>query len=224
MWSVLWHSSCKIPWLGELRGFLKRCSAETTERWNWVSVKACPPLTPVFYPQVRFVNSTWVFGKGMCHVSRFAQYCSLHVSALTLTAIAVDRHQVRAYPGPSSPLRLCLPGACREYSQDSFNPAVSVYTWLLMISSGEDMRDVKLVVAKVISTLLLGVKTHCWHFPPLNLMNFFLVIESQTQKITDEKEEANNYRSEKAVKWEKEMLWPRLWEEQKPGCPSTRSK
>uniref|UniRef100_A0A8C3L8G5 G protein-coupled receptor 83 n=1 Tax=Chrysolophus pictus TaxID=9089 RepID=A0A8C3L8G5_CHRPC len=43
----------------------------------------------------RFVNSTWIFGKGMCHVSRFAQYCSLHVSALTLTAIAVDRHQVR---------------------------------------------------------------------------------------------------------------------------------
>jgi len=42
------------------------------------------------------VNSTWIFGKGMCHVSRFAQYCSLHVSALTLTAIAVDRHQVRA--------------------------------------------------------------------------------------------------------------------------------
>ncbi|POI24383.1 hypothetical protein CIB84_011867 [Bambusicola thoracicus] len=45
----------------------------------------------------RFVNSTWIFGKGMCHVSRFAQYCSLHVSALTLTAIAVDRHQVRAH-------------------------------------------------------------------------------------------------------------------------------
>lgn len=37
----------------------------------------------------------------MCHVSRFAQYCSLHVSALTLTAIAVDRHQVRA-PVPSA--------------------------------------------------------------------------------------------------------------------------
>ncbi|NWX84738.1 GPR83 protein, partial [Nothoprocta ornata] len=46
----------------------------------------------------RFVNSTWIFGKGMCHVSRFAQYCSLHVSALTLTAIAVDRHQVIMYP------------------------------------------------------------------------------------------------------------------------------
>lgn len=49
-----------------------------------------------FWFQARFVNSSWVFGKGMCHVSRFAQYCSLHVSALTLTAIAVDRHQVRA--------------------------------------------------------------------------------------------------------------------------------
>ncbi|XP_021564641.1 probable G-protein coupled receptor 83, partial [Carlito syrichta] len=48
--------------------------------------------------RVRFVNSTWVFGKGMCHVSRFAQYCSLHVSALTLTAIAVDRHQVIMHP------------------------------------------------------------------------------------------------------------------------------
>ncbi|XP_060091173.1 G-protein coupled receptor 83 [Heteronotia binoei] len=47
---------------------------------------------------VRFVNSTWIFGKGMCHVSRFAQYCSLHVSAFTLTAIAVDRHQVVMHP------------------------------------------------------------------------------------------------------------------------------
>ncbi|NXT65879.1 GPR83 protein, partial [Chaetops frenatus] len=46
----------------------------------------------------RFVNSTWIFGKGMCHVSRFAQYCSLHVSAFTLTAIAVDRHQVIMHP------------------------------------------------------------------------------------------------------------------------------
>ena len=44
--------------------------------------------------QTRFVNSTWVFGKLMCHVSRFAQYCSVHVSALTLVAIALDRHQV----------------------------------------------------------------------------------------------------------------------------------
>lgn len=94
---------------------------------------SCPPLMSVFYPQVRFVNSTWVFGKGMCHVSRFAQYCSLHVSALTLTAIAVDRHQVRApTPGTILPLCLCLPGVCREcsHNSDSFSPAVSVCTCL----------------------------------------------------------------------------------------------
>ncbi|XP_067888996.1 G-protein coupled receptor 83-like [Heterodontus francisci] len=47
---------------------------------------------------VRFVNSTWVFGQVMCHISRFAQYCSLHVSTLTLTAIALDRHQVIMHP------------------------------------------------------------------------------------------------------------------------------
>ncbi|KAM9540181.1 LOW QUALITY PROTEIN: G-protein coupled receptor 83 [Salvelinus alpinus] len=46
----------------------------------------------------RFVNSTWVFGKTMCHVSRFAQYCSVHVSVLTLVAIALDRHQVVMHP------------------------------------------------------------------------------------------------------------------------------
>ncbi|KAG7484342.1 hypothetical protein MATL_G00048610 [Megalops atlanticus] len=50
------------------------------------------------HSQVRFVNSTWVFGKGMCHISRFAQYCSLHVSTLTLTAIALDRRQVILHP------------------------------------------------------------------------------------------------------------------------------
>ncbi|KAM3864876.1 G-protein coupled receptor 83-like [Diretmus argenteus] len=47
---------------------------------------------------VRFVNSTWVFGRGMCHVSRFVQYCSLHVSTLTLTAISLDRRQVILHP------------------------------------------------------------------------------------------------------------------------------
>ncbi|KAJ8401841.1 hypothetical protein AAFF_G00378120 [Aldrovandia affinis] len=47
---------------------------------------------------VRFVNSTWVFGRLMCHVSRFAQYCSVHVSVLTLAAIAIDRHQVIMHP------------------------------------------------------------------------------------------------------------------------------
>ncbi|KAM6940666.1 G-protein coupled receptor 83 [Xenentodon cancila] len=47
---------------------------------------------------VRFVNSTWVFGRTMCHISRFVQYCSLHVSTLTLTAIALDRRQMILHP------------------------------------------------------------------------------------------------------------------------------
>ncbi|XP_066517522.1 G-protein coupled receptor 83 [Hoplias malabaricus] len=47
---------------------------------------------------VRFVYSTWVFGRVMCHISRFAQYCSVHVSVLTLVAIAIDRHQVVMHP------------------------------------------------------------------------------------------------------------------------------
>ncbi|XP_067828050.1 G-protein coupled receptor 83-like [Heptranchias perlo] len=47
---------------------------------------------------VRFVHSTWIFGKTMCHISRFVQYCSLHVSALTLTAIALDRYQAFMHP------------------------------------------------------------------------------------------------------------------------------
>ncbi|XP_059903256.1 G-protein coupled receptor 83 [Gadus macrocephalus] len=47
---------------------------------------------------VRFVNSNWVFGRVMCHISRFVQYCSLHVSTLTLTAIALDRRQVIIHP------------------------------------------------------------------------------------------------------------------------------
>nr|XP_020640046.1 probable G-protein coupled receptor 83 isoform X2 [Pogona vitticeps] len=47
---------------------------------------------------VRFVSSTWVFGKLMCHISRFVQYCSVHVSVLTLTAIALDRHQAQNGP------------------------------------------------------------------------------------------------------------------------------
>ncbi|XP_003227265.2 G-protein coupled receptor 83 [Anolis carolinensis] len=47
---------------------------------------------------VRFVSSSWVFGKLMCHISRFGQYCSVHVYVLTLAAIALDRHQVIMHP------------------------------------------------------------------------------------------------------------------------------
>ncbi|XP_072115569.1 G-protein coupled receptor 83-like [Mobula birostris] len=47
---------------------------------------------------VRFMSSSWVFGTTMCHISRFSQYCSLHVSALTLMAIALDRYQAIIHP------------------------------------------------------------------------------------------------------------------------------
>uniref|UniRef100_A0A3Q3W0F8 G-protein coupled receptors family 1 profile domain-containing protein n=1 Tax=Mola mola TaxID=94237 RepID=A0A3Q3W0F8_MOLML len=47
---------------------------------------------------VRFVHSTWVFGRTMCHISRFVQYSSLHGSTLTLTAIALDQRQVILHP------------------------------------------------------------------------------------------------------------------------------
>ncbi|XP_015357078.1 G-protein coupled receptor 83-like [Marmota marmota marmota] len=46
----------------------------------------------------RFLSGQWVFGRIMCHVSRFAQYCSLHVSTLTLMAVAMDRHRVILHP------------------------------------------------------------------------------------------------------------------------------
>ncbi|XP_040859369.1 probable G-protein coupled receptor 83 [Ochotona curzoniae] len=46
----------------------------------------------------RFLSGQWLFGKIMCHVSQFAQYCSLHVSTLTLMAIAMDRHRIILYP------------------------------------------------------------------------------------------------------------------------------
>ncbi|XP_042550819.1 probable G-protein coupled receptor 83 [Dipodomys spectabilis] len=46
----------------------------------------------------RFLSGQWLFGRIMCHVSRFAQYCSLHVSTLTLMAVAVDRHRVILHP------------------------------------------------------------------------------------------------------------------------------
>ena len=70
------------------------------------------------------MNSTWVFGKGMCHVSRFAQYCSLHVSALTLTAIAVDRHQVRATPHPPRALPYRPGVAYQGRSGQCFSPFI----------------------------------------------------------------------------------------------------
>ncbi|XP_072481863.1 G-protein coupled receptor 83-like [Notamacropus eugenii] len=47
---------------------------------------------------VSFISSTWIFGYMMCHLSRFIQYCSIYVSVLTLTAIALDQHQITLQP------------------------------------------------------------------------------------------------------------------------------
>ncbi|KAL2304243.1 hypothetical protein Nmel_012986 [Mimus melanotis] len=82
---------------------------------------------------VRFVNSTWIFGKAMCHISRFVQYCSLHVSTLTLTAIALDRHQVTLPILPSKPLGgdlscdtdLCL---CVKLCHKMLTPLVEAFS------------------------------------------------------------------------------------------------
>uniref|UniRef100_A0A8C6U2C4 G protein-coupled receptor 83 n=1 Tax=Neogobius melanostomus TaxID=47308 RepID=A0A8C6U2C4_9GOBI len=60
---------------------------------------------------VRFVHSTWVFGRAMCHISRFVQYCSLHVSTLTLTAIALDRRQV-GHSAPAAATYVSGAGGC----------------------------------------------------------------------------------------------------------------
>ncbi|XP_049981986.1 G-protein coupled receptor 83-like [Alexandromys fortis] len=50
------------------------------------------------FAMTRFLAGQWVFGRVLCHVSRFAQYCSLHVSTLTLMAVAMDRHRVILHP------------------------------------------------------------------------------------------------------------------------------
>lgn len=94
----------------------------------------------------------------MCHVSRFAQYCSLHVSALTLTAIAVDRHQVRA-PSPSA--RASLPLAPVPWIHGGF--PVQSFTLVsrnvfisLLINVGTRLSDTKpfVLLPKEISNLV----------------------------------------------------------------------
>ncbi|XP_013914919.1 PREDICTED: probable G-protein coupled receptor 83 [Thamnophis sirtalis] len=65
---------------------------------NLAAVDILITLLNTPFTLVRFVSSTWVFGKPMCHISRFVQYCSIHMSALTFAAIALDRHQVIMHP------------------------------------------------------------------------------------------------------------------------------
>uniref|UniRef100_A0A670YV93 G protein-coupled receptor 83 n=1 Tax=Pseudonaja textilis TaxID=8673 RepID=A0A670YV93_PSETE len=55
-------------------------------------------LLNVPFTLVRFVSSTWVFGKPMCHISHFVQHCSIQASALTFAAIALHRRQVIMHP------------------------------------------------------------------------------------------------------------------------------
>ncbi|XP_038171675.1 probable G-protein coupled receptor 83 [Arvicola amphibius] len=50
------------------------------------------------FAMTRLLAEQWVFGRVVCHVSSFAEYCSLHVSTLTLMAVAIDRHRVILYP------------------------------------------------------------------------------------------------------------------------------
>ncbi|KAM8965085.1 G-protein coupled receptor 83-like [Sarcophilus harrisii] len=47
---------------------------------------------------VSFFSSTWLFGYMMCYLSRFIQYCSGHVLALTLMALTLDRYKVILKP------------------------------------------------------------------------------------------------------------------------------
>ncbi|XP_032082969.1 probable G-protein coupled receptor 83 [Thamnophis elegans] len=65
---------------------------------NLAAVDILITLLNTPFTLVQFVSSTWGFGKPMCHISRFVQYCSIHMSALTFAAIALDRHQVIMHP------------------------------------------------------------------------------------------------------------------------------
>lgn len=51
------------------------------------------PFTPLY----TFLGR-WVFGRFLCHLVSYAQGCSVYISTLTLTAIAMDRFFVIIYP------------------------------------------------------------------------------------------------------------------------------
>ncbi|CAB1328194.1 unnamed protein product [Coregonus sp. 'balchen'] len=67
----------------------------------------------------------------MCHISRFVQYCSLHVSTLTLTAIALDRRQVILHPlrPRMSPARgvVCVKRRCAAFVSPTSPEPSDVY-------------------------------------------------------------------------------------------------
>lgn len=51
------------------------------------------PFTPLY----TFLGR-WIFGRFLCHMVSYAQGCSVYISTLTLTAIAMDRFFVIIYP------------------------------------------------------------------------------------------------------------------------------
>ncbi|XP_037907077.1 prolactin-releasing peptide receptor [Hermetia illucens] len=62
------------------------------------------PFTPLY----TFMGG-WVFGRALCHLVPFAQGCSIYISTLTLTSIAIDRYFVIIYPfRPRMKLTTCI--------------------------------------------------------------------------------------------------------------------
>lgn len=62
------------------------------------------PFTPLY----TFLGR-WVFGSLLCHVMPYAQGCSVYISTLTLTSIAIDRFFVIIYPfKPRMKIKTCI--------------------------------------------------------------------------------------------------------------------
>lgn len=62
------------------------------------------PFTPLYTFQGR-----WIFGTVLCHLVPYAQGCSVYISTLTLTSIAIDRFFVIIYPfHPRMRLTTCI--------------------------------------------------------------------------------------------------------------------
>lgn len=62
------------------------------------------PFTPLY----TFLGR-WVFGSLLCHIMPYAQGCSIYISTLTLTSIAIDRFFVIIYPfKPRMQIKTCV--------------------------------------------------------------------------------------------------------------------
>ncbi|KOB71291.1 Neuropeptide receptor A10 [Operophtera brumata] len=62
------------------------------------------PFTPLY----TFLGR-WVFGSLLCHIMPYAQGCSVYISTLTLTSIAIDRFFVIIYPfKPRMQIKTCV--------------------------------------------------------------------------------------------------------------------